>query len=182
MRRDFRRHALSGAVLLALAALPSAVAGQAGFLGIGGGAGIPVGGVRDGMGNGWVTEVMAGRVLPNGFMSVRLGGMYARSPIATMGGMQDEPGGTTRLLGAMAGLMAMPDWDWDWYPYVHAGAGAIHSRFHGSMTSFAWTAGAGTVLKLQNVDFYVEGRFQQARRSGERGQMVTATTGIRLPF
>jgi hypothetical protein len=182
MRREcFGRTLQGAALLLGLIALPSAAAGQSGFLGIGAGAGIPVG-PDDTMGNGWVTEVMAGRVLPNGFMSVRLGGMYAQSPIATMDAMQYVPGGTTRLLGAMAGLMAMPDWDWDWYPYVHAGAGAIHSRFHGSMTSFAWSAGAGTVLKLQKVDFYVEGRFQQARRGGERGQMVTATTGIRLPF
>jgi hypothetical protein len=169
--------------LLLLALAPAGAAAQSGFIGIGGGAGVPVGGAADAMGNAWVTEVMAGRVLPNGFMSVRIGGMYGQSRVDGIDeGMMFMEGGTTRLLGAMAGLMAMPDWDWDWYPYVHAGAGAIRGRFQGSMTSFAWSAGAGTVLKLRTLDFYVEGRFLQALRSGERGEMVTATAGIRLPL
>jgi hypothetical protein len=178
------RARLGGALVLALALLaPAAVAGQSSFFGIGAGAGIPVGGAADAMGNAWVTEVMAGRVLPNGFMSARIGGMFGQSQVAGVDdGMMFMESGTTRLLGAMAGLMAMPDWDWDWYPYAHAGAGALHGRFQGGMTSFAWSAGAGTVLKLRAVDFYFEGRYLQALRSGERGEMVTATTGIRFPF
>jgi hypothetical protein len=187
------------ALVLALLAPAAAAAQSNAFVGIGAGAGIPTGASGDAMGSGWLTEAMAGLVLPNGRVTLRVGGMYGQTPLRTadpmgdaggmgppgdMGGTDDGPRAptSTRLLGAMAGVMAMPAWDWDWYPYVHAGAGALRARYDGSATSFAWSAGAGTTLKSRALDFYIEGRYLQARRSGETGAMVSATTGLRFPL
>jgi hypothetical protein len=185
-RGSMRRAGLAALVILTCSA-HGAAAQESGFIGIGAGAGIPAGSRSDGMRTGWVTEVMAGRVLPGNFASVRVGGMFARSPID---GMMDamwlgDPlpeGGTGRLIGGMAGLMAMPDWDWDWYPYLHAGAGLVNARYQGSATSFAWSGGAGAVMKWRSLDFYVEGRLLQARSGSGHGEMVSITTGLRLPF
>jgi hypothetical protein len=152
------------------------------FVGAGGGAGIPLGGDSRSMGTAWMTELMAGFVVPGNLMSVRAGVMYGESSIRSMDGMQFMPGGTTRLLGAMGGVMAMPNWDWDWYPYVHAGAGFMNARLHGSTTSLLWAAGAGATMKWKTIDFYVEGRLLQARSGGARGEMVSITSGIRLPI
>jgi hypothetical protein len=179
MRRTPGRAALLAGAVLLLAAAPAA--GQSNrFVGIGGGAGIPVGAPGEMMDIGWVAELMGGFVLPNNIMSVRLGVMHSSSRVPGMDAMEYIPPGTSRLYGAMAGVMMMPDWDWDWVPYVHAGAGALHSRFQGSTTSFAWATGAGATLKWRTIDFFVEGRLLQARRAGGRGEMVTLTTGIRL--
>jgi hypothetical protein len=168
--------------LIAMLCAPPAAGQTAGFVGIGAGAGVPVGSGQGGMNNGWITEIMAGTVLPNNIMSVRAGVMYAQNRIDTMDDMQYVPGGTDRLFVLMGGLMAMPDWDWDWVPYVHAGAGAVHARFHGGRTSFAWSAGAGTTLKWRTLDFFVEGRLLQARGGGDRGEMASVTTGVRVPL
>jgi hypothetical protein len=178
------------AVLIAFVVLASggsAAAQESGFLGVGGGVGIPAGSRSDGMHTGWVTEMMVGRVLPGGFASARVGAMFAQSRID---GMMDEmwmgdplpEGGTGRLIGGMAGMMAMPRWDWDWYPYLHAAAGLVNARYQGDVTSFAWSGGAGAVMKWRTLDFYVEGRLLQARRGGDHGEMVSVTTGLRFPF
>jgi hypothetical protein len=179
----------TGAAVLVMLACSagSAATQESGFLGAGGGVGIPAGSRSDGMRTGWVTELMVGRVLPGGFASVRVGGMFAQSRIEGMAGemwMGDPPpkGGTGRIVGGMAGLMAMPRWDWDWYPYLHAGAGLVNARYQGNATSFAWSGGAGAVLKSRTLDFYVEARLLQARRGGGHGEMASVTTGARLPF
>jgi hypothetical protein len=187
------------ALVLALLTPLGAAAQSNAFVGIGAGAGVPTGASADAMGSGWLTEAMAGLVLPNGRVTLRVGGMYGQTslrgadpmgdaggmgPTGGMGSTDDGPGTptSTHLLGAMAGVMAMPAWDWDWYPYVHAGAGALRARYDGSATSFAWSAGAGTTLKSRALDFYIEGRYLQARRGGETGAMVSATTGLRFPL
>jgi hypothetical protein len=185
--RQTRRAVLATASLLAVAAA-AAAAQESGFIGIGAGAGIPAGSRSGGMNTGWVTEVMAGRVLPGNFASVRLGGMFAQSRIDGMAGddmWMGDPlpeGGTGRIIGGMAGLMAMPSWDWEWYPYLHAGAGIVNARYQGDVTSFAWSGGAGAVMKWRTLDFYVEGRLLQARRRSGHGEMGSITTGLRFPF
>jgi hypothetical protein len=173
--------------LLFTAACVTHVNAQNGFVGIGGGASFPTGSGSDAMRTGWTTELMAGLVLPGNFASVRVGGMFGESRVEPMmeGMWMGDPlpdGGTSRVIAGMAGLMAMPDWDWDWYPYVHASAGIVNARFQGSATSFGWAAGAGTVMKWRSLDFYVEARFLQARRAGGHAGMVSATSGVRLPF
>jgi hypothetical protein len=168
------------AAALATAA-PEAAAQR--FVTVGAGAGFPFGPDRGSMQTGWVTEIMAGMVLPNGFSSLRVGGMYAESRIAGsegMGGMAFMPSGTGRLVGGMVGLMAMPNWDWDWFPYVHASAGAMNASFQGTTTSFAWSSGVGIVVQWRLIDFYTEGKFVQARRAGATGEMIAITTGLRL--
>jgi hypothetical protein len=153
------------------------------FISVGAGAGFPVGPNRGSMQTGWVTEIMAGTVLPNGYSSLRVGGMYAQSRITAsdgMGGMSFMPAGTGRLVGGMVGLMAMPNWDWDWFPYVHASVGAVNASYQGSATSFAWSSGVGFVLQWRLIDFYTEGKFVQARRAGATGEMIAVTTGLRL--
>jgi hypothetical protein len=134
-----------------------------------------------------VTELMAGMVLPGNFASMRVGGMFGESRVNSMAdamwmGDPLPDGGTSRVVAGMAGLMAMPDWDWDWYPYVHASGGVINARFQGNATSFGWSAGAGAVMKWRSLDFYVEGRFLQARRSASHAGMASFTSGARLPF
>jgi hypothetical protein len=160
---------------------------QSGFAAVGGGASFPTGGRADVMRTGWVAELMAGTVLPGNFASFRVGGMFGESRVDPMMdgmGLGDPlpEGGTSRVIAGMAGLMAMPDWDWDWYPYIHASAGIINARFHGSATSFGWAAGAGAVMKWRSLDFYVESRFLQARRSEGSAGMGSVTSGVRLPF
>ena len=173
-----------GVVLLALM-WPTAARAQSGrFVAFGGGASFPAGSASEGMNTGWVTELMAGTVLPGGVLSLRTGLMYGRAGIGDEDadpGMQMMEPGTQKMLGAMAGLMAMPpQWNWDWVPYVFATAGVVNASYQGSMASFAWTGGAGTLLQLKPFDLYLEGRLLQARKNGGRGQMVSLTAGIRL--
>jgi hypothetical protein len=185
--QQIRRAAAAASIMLAVAPV-AAIAQESGFIGIGAGAGIPAGSRSGGMSTGWVAEVMAGRVLPGNFASIRLGGMFAQSRIDGMAGdamWMGDPlpeGGTGRIIGGMAGLMAMPSWDWDWYPYVHAGAGVVNARYQGDVTSFAWSGGAGAVMKWRTLDFYVEGRLLQARRGSGHGEMASITTGFRYPL
>jgi hypothetical protein len=180
------RAALAALILVAVQTA-AASAQTAGFVGLGGGASFPTGSRSDAMRTGWMTELMAGLVLPGNFASARIGGMLGESRVGAMADdmWMGDPlpgGGTSRVIGAVAGLMAMPDWDWDWYPYVHAGAGLVNARYQGSVTSFAWSGGAGAVMKWRTLDFYVEGRFLQARRDGGHGGMVSVTSGLRLPL
>jgi hypothetical protein len=179
-----RRATLTALILLPLCA--ASAAGQAnGFVGLGGGASMPAGSSSDNMRTGWVTELMAGLTLPGNFASVRVGGMFGESRVEPMAGdmgMGDPLPRTSRTISGMAGLMLMPDWDWDWYPYLHGGAGLVHARYQGSATSFGWSAGAGAVMKWRTLDFYVEGRFLQARRDAATGSMTAVTSGLRLPF
>jgi hypothetical protein len=88
--------------------------------------------------------------------------------------------GTQAMVALLGGFMAMPRWDYDWFPYVFVDAGALTARLHGSVTSFAWSSGVGTTLQWSTVDFFVEGRFLQARRAGTSGEMVFATMGVRV--
>jgi hypothetical protein len=174
-------------LMLGACTASSAAAQSGGFVGLGGGASFPLGSRSDAMRTGWMTELMAGMVLPGNFASVRVGGMLGESQVRPMddGMWMGDPlpdARTSRVVGGMAGLMAMPDWDWDWYPYVHAGVGVVSARYQGSATSFAWSGGAGAVMKWRSLDFYVESRFLQARRDGGDGSMVSATTGVRLPL
>lgn len=172
-------HWIAAPLLCAICADP-ALAQSGRFLTVGGGASFPTGDASAAMDPGWMTEVMGGVVLPGNFASLRVGGMYGQSRVTGGTGMQAMEGGTQRIVGAMGGLMVMPDWNRDWVPYALATAGAINARFQGNATSFAWSTGAGATLQWEAVDFYVEGRFLQARKSAARGEMVSVTTGIRL--
>jgi hypothetical protein len=167
-----------GVVLLAT--LSSVANAQDSFLTIGAGPSFPTGSGSSGMKPGFMAEAMAGRVLPGGYASARIGAMYGQSRIGGGMGMNAIEPGTQRILGAMAGLMAMPKWDYDWFPYVLATAGVVKATFQGSTSSFAWATGAGTTLQWQAVDFYLEGRFLEARNDIGRGQMVSVTTGLRF--
>lgn len=170
------------ALVVALS-IPCTVSGQR-FLTAGGGASFPVGGSRAMMHPGWVTELMAGAVLPGGYSSVRVGAMLGRSRVGSddgmSGGMTTVEPGTQRMAGLMAGLMAMPRWDYDWMPYGFLSAGGVNSKLVGSVNSFAWATGVGVVLKWRAVDFYAESRFLQARKSGGTGEMVSLTGGLRF--
>jgi len=182
----FRGYCLVRAFILAPFAVmaPNAAAAQVmRFVTVGGGPSFPVGKAGQGMNTGWLAEIMGGISLPGNTVSLRLGGSYGQNRIDALAGgnmMGTLEGGIDRTLGAMAGIMVMPDLDRDLTPYVLAGAGVMNSRFRGSTTSFAWATGVGATLQTGIAAFYVECRFLRARRDGRNADMIPLTAGIRL--
>lgn len=175
------RRAWLGAALVGTLCAGVAVGQSPQFVAVGAGASFPTGSGSEGMNPGFLAEAMAGKVLPGGFASARIGAMYGQSHLGGAGmGMQSIEPGTQRMFGLMAGLMVMPRWDYDWTPYALGTLGVVNARFQGTTNSFAWAAGAGTTLQWKEVDFFLEGRFLEARKGDGRGQMVSVTTGVRF--
>jgi hypothetical protein len=168
--------------------LPAAVRAQATrFLTVGAGTSFPVGGASQGMNAGWLAEAMGGITLSGNVVTLRLGGSYGQNSMdASSGGgggggmMGAGGGGIERTVGAMAGVMVMPDLDRDLIPYVLASTGLMNSSFGGGATSFAWAAGVGATLQTGVAAFYVECRFVRARSGGGPGDMIPLTAGIRI--
>jgi hypothetical protein len=182
-RTRFSRCLTAAILLLSPVAIHAQQSGS--FFAIGGGASFPPGDAGDAMDPGWVAQLMAGRVLPGDFASARIGVMYGQSRVPGAAGAMGTTApvmipGTQRMIAVLGGLMAMPRWNYDWFPYVFVDAGAVSARLHGSATSFAWSTGAGTTLQWSSVDFFVEARFLQARRAEGSGEMLFATTGVRV--
>lgn len=162
----------------------SAAAQVTRFLAAGAGASLPTGSASRGMNTGWLAEVMGGVTLPGNVVSLRLGGSYGQNGVDTLAGGNTMSGavegGTVKTLGAMAGVMAMPDVDRDLIPYVLAGAGFMNSRFRGSTTSFTWATGVGATLQTDFAELYGEIRFVRARKEGRNEDMVPLTAGVRI--
>ncbi|MEX2153291.1 MAG: hypothetical protein WD825_08120 [Gemmatimonadaceae bacterium] len=182
----YRRYCLLRVFIFALfaAMAPNATAAQVmRFVTVGGGSTFPVGMAGQGINTGWLAEIMGGVTLPGNTVSLRLGGSYGQNRIDALSGgnmMGTVEGGIDRTLGAMAGIMVMPDLDRDLTPYVLASAGVMNSTFRGSTTSFGWATGVGATLQTGLAAFYVECRFVRARKDGRNADMIPLTAGIRL--
>lgn len=164
--------------LLALSAPGAAEAQTRGYVGIGGGATIPIGDFGDGVKTGWLGQVIGGVTLGSGMLGLRVNGTYGQH--------SDKGGGDgkVKLIGALGDVVVSPKMSGKAKPYVLAGAGMMNAKFSGggvseSSTKFAWNAGAGLALGGK-VGFYIEARFVSVKVEGSSSNMIPITAGVRL--
>ena len=172
----------SASVLLVGGLASTAAAQRTWFAAIGGGATVPRSAAA--MDNGWVTELMGGVILPGNIVSLRAGGTYGQNrmsmSVAGVGMTAGTPAETDHSIGAMAGIMVMPDLETDFIPYVMASAGVMNGKYKGTDPSFAWASGAGLRVLTDLAEFYGEARFVRSTGRAGHGDMIPITAGVRL--
>jgi hypothetical protein len=181
-------------VLLVIALLVPVPAGaQLGrFLNFGAGVGIPSGASSEMMDAGWMLQTMGGVTLPGGIVNVRVGGTYGQNRVRAgsgMGGMDEMmnaqapapvEGGTAWSLSLMGGVMLTPWLIAGVVPYAIADAGVVRSSYEGTASSFAWQVGGGLLVNATAAGWFIESRYMQARKNGNRGAMVPIAAGVRF--
>ena len=174
--RGGKRGIIGALVLGGLLAAPGLASAQVrGYLGIGGGANIPIGDFGDAFKTGWLAQVMGGVTLSNGILGFRVNGTYGQN------NLKDEFGeGKLKMIGALGDVVISPRMEGKVAPYVLGGAGFVNAKNGESETDFAWNAGAGAKFSAGRVGIYVEGRFVQVRTEGESSNMIPITAGIRI--
>lgn len=164
--------ALFACLTLAFPARAEAQFGR--FVNLGAGVSLPAGARADAMSRGWLIQAMGGVTLPDGIVNFRVGGTYGRN------GAEGMEGGATTLVSVMAGVMLTPIAIGSFVPYGLVDAGLLRATYRGSATSFAWQVGGGLLLQTGTAGWFVEYRYMQARRAGEKGAMVPLAAGVRF--
>lgn len=147
-----------------------------GYLGFGGGLGVPSGQFGADANLGWMGQAYAGYTTRKGLLGARLDATFGRNPFGTIGGFWTA-GGTVNAVFTPGHRPA------NFHPYLIAGAGAYFVDASGAgssgETAVAFNGGAGVQFHLgHRSDFYMEGRFLTIRT--ERAvNMFPVTLGFR---
>lgn len=163
--------------LLVIGSAGSANAQARGYVGIGGGATIPMGDFKDGYKTGWMGQVIGGVTLSDMF-GVRVDGGYGQNS-----GKSGAP--KLKLIQAIGDVTLSPKTSGGVAPYLLAGAGMLNSKatvsgVSASSSAFAWNAGVGAKFTAGSLGIYVEGRFLSAKKNGATTNMIPVTVGLRF--
>jgi outer membrane protein with beta-barrel domain len=130
-----------------------------GYLGVGGGLGVPSGQFGADANLGWLGQAYAGYTTRGGIFGARLDATFGRNPFGSLGGFWTA-GGTVNAVFTPGHRPA------GFHPYLLGGAGAYYVDASGGTgeTAVALNGGAGVQFHLgHRSDFYVEGRFLTIR-------------------
>ncbi len=145
-----------------------------GYLGVGGGLGVPSGQFGNDANLGWIGHAFAGYTSRGGLWGGRIDASLGRNPLGTPGGFW--------IGGATANLVVTPGKrPASFHPYFLAGFGAFHVNATGGSgeTRAALNGGAGLQLHLgHQSDLFIEGRFLTIRAT-RAVNMIPITLGFR---
>ncbi len=164
--------------LLAIGTAGTANAQARGYVGIGGGVGIPMGSFKDDYKMGWLGQVIGG-VKFTDMLGVRVDGTYGQHSA------KDAADPKIKLLSVLGDIVLSPKTSGGVAPYVLGGAGMTNSKasvgtVSASSSAFAWNAGAGAKFTAGSLGVYVEARFVSAKKNGETHNVLPVTIGLRF--
>ena len=171
-------------ILLAALAAPPVLAQRPLSLNLGGGASVPVGGLRDDANLGWHALAAIG-------LSSYMQPLGLRVDVAYNSfGSTDE---TRALSGALDVGSAtlnftyrLPMTNSPVSPYLIAGAGAYRTQCDGptgcgdATTRYGWNAGLGFKFATPGLRTFIEARFHRTERGERKVQFFPATIGVTL--
>jgi hypothetical protein len=170
-------------LLLTTSSLAQAQRGE--FLNFGIGVSLPHAAAGETMDAGWLLQTMGGITLPGGIVNLRVGSTYGQNRVrpATGGSrmaVDVAESGTSTTLSFMGGVMLTPILIAGVVPYTLADVGVMHARFQGSTNAFTWQVGGGLLVNASSAGWFIESRYMQARKNGNRGAMVPIAAGVRF--
>lgn len=145
-----------------------------GYVGFGGGLGVPSGQFGVAANLGWMGQAFAGFTSRRGLFGARVDASFGRNPFGGLGGLWTA--------GATVNAVLTPGHrPANFHPYLLGGAGAYYVDASGGSgeTALALNGGAGVQFHLgHRSDFYVEGRFLSIR-TDQAVNMIPITLGFR---